>query len=46
MHSPSQHPKEPGDGGPCIRTALALGFRDGVLHAEAKDMSQARASSR
>jgi biotin carboxylase len=24
----------------CVRTALALGFRDGVLHAEAKDTSR------
>jgi biotin carboxylase len=42
MHSPSQHPRESQQAMAdlCIRTALALGFRDGVLHAEAKDTTQ------
>ena len=41
MHSPSSHPVDRQDAMAdlCIRTAYALGFRDGVLHAEAKDTS-------
>ena len=41
MHSPSSHPVDRQDaiGDLCIDTAYALGFRDGVLHAEAKDTS-------
>ncbi len=41
MHSPSGHPAERQEAlkDLCVRTALALGFRDGVLHAEAKDTS-------
>ncbi len=41
MHSPSSHPPErlAAITDLCVRTALALGFRDGVLHAEAKDTS-------
>jgi carnosine synthase len=41
MHSPSSHPVDRQDamGDLCIHTAYALGFRDGVLHAEAKDTS-------
>jgi carnosine synthase len=39
MHIPSAHPPERQQAMAdiCIRTACALGFRDGVLHAEAKD---------
>ncbi|HEX4519665.1 MAG TPA: ATP-grasp domain-containing protein [Gaiellaceae bacterium] len=42
MHSPSAHPPERLEAitDLCVRTALALGFRDGVLHAEAKDTSR------
>ncbi len=42
MHSPSAHPPErlAAITDLCVRTALALGFRDGVLHAEAKDTSR------
>jgi carnosine synthase len=41
MHSPSAHPIERQEAmvDLCVRTAFALGFRDGVLHAEAKDTS-------
>jgi carnosine synthase len=41
MHSPSAHPtdRQEAMADLCIRTAFALGFRDGVLHAEAKDTS-------
>lgn len=39
LHSPSSHPSDRLAGviELCVLTALALGFRDGVLHAEAKD---------
>jgi carnosine synthase len=39
MHSPSAHPPErlAAMTDLCVRTALALGFRDSILHAEAKD---------
>jgi carnosine synthase len=39
LHTPSAHPPErlAAIVELCVRTALALGFRDGVLHAEAKD---------
>jgi biotin carboxylase len=42
MHSPSAHPPERLEAitDLCVRTALALGFREGVLHAEAKDTSR------
>ncbi len=42
MHSPSAHPPErlAALTEICVGTALALGFRDGVLHAEAKDTSR------
>jgi carnosine synthase len=42
MHLPSSHPAERQEAMAdlCIRTAFALGFRDGVLHAEAKDTSK------
>jgi biotin carboxylase len=41
-HSPSAHPPERLEAMTelCIRIALALGFRDGVLHCEAKDTSR------
>jgi biotin carboxylase len=39
LHTPSSHPPErlAKVVELCVQTALALGFRDGVLHAEAKD---------
>ena len=42
MHSPSAHPAERLEAVTdlCVRTALTLGFRDGVLHSEAKDTSR------
>ncbi len=42
LHSPSAYPPERLEAltDICVRTALALGFRDGVLHAEAKDTSR------
>ncbi|HWE81041.1 MAG TPA: ATP-grasp domain-containing protein [Gaiellaceae bacterium] len=42
MHSPSAHPPErlAAMTDLCVRTALALGFRDSILHAEAKDTSR------
>ncbi|HEY4346629.1 MAG TPA: ATP-grasp domain-containing protein [Gaiellaceae bacterium] len=42
MHSPSAHPPDrlAAVTDLCVRTALALGFRDGILHAEAKDTSR------
>jgi carnosine synthase len=41
MHLPSSHPadRQEAMADLCIRTACALGFRNGVLHAEAKDTS-------
>jgi carnosine synthase len=41
MHSPSSYPadRQAAMTDLCIRTAFALGFRDGVLHAEVKDTS-------
>lgn len=42
MHSPSAHPAERLEAMAelCVRTAFALGLRDGVLHCEAKDTSR------
>ena len=42
MHSPSAHAPDRLEAMTelCVRTALALGLRDGVLHAEAKDTSR------
>ncbi len=42
MHSPSAHPPDRLEAITelCVHTALALGFRDGVLHCEAKDTSR------